>query len=166
LLQVAYTMKLKHLPVVDLFAIAAGFVLRVVAGSMAVSVELSFWMFITTLCLALHLASAKRLQEFRTTGPLARTVLRPYTATILEYYVDVSAICAVVFYGLFVATVRHALVVTTVFVMFGVFRYRYSMEKDWTAESPVDILLGDRILLLCVLCWAASCFYALIVASV
>jgi 4-hydroxybenzoate polyprenyltransferase len=165
-LQISYTLWLKHVPVVDIFALASGFVLRVLAGSMAVGVQLSSWMFITTLCLAVHLAAAKRLHEMKVGGPDTRPVLRAYTMPVLEYYVGLSAICAVVFYGLFVATVRHALVPTTVFVMFGIFRYRYSIEKGETAEFPVDVLLGDRVLLACVATWAISCFLALWIVPV
>ena len=68
ILNVAYTFVLKHQPVVDIFTIAIGFVLRVYAGAMALDVPMSSWMFITTLCLALYLAAVKRRQELSQSG--------------------------------------------------------------------------------------------------
>jgi 4-hydroxybenzoate polyprenyltransferase len=75
-LNVAYTYVLKHQPVLDLFSIAVGFVLRVYAGAQALSVPLSSWMAITTLCLALYLAAIKRRQELGSHGVESREVLR------------------------------------------------------------------------------------------
>ncbi len=69
LLNIAYTLRLKHLPVVDIFCIAAGFVLRVFAGGLALGVPISSWTFVTTLCLALYLASVKRHQELLRVDP-------------------------------------------------------------------------------------------------
>ena len=68
LLNIAYTFVLKHQPVVDIFTIAIGFVLRVYAGAMALAVPVSAWMFVTTLCLALYLAAVKRRQELSQSG--------------------------------------------------------------------------------------------------
>ena len=102
----AYSVRLKHVPVVDLFILASGFVLRVYAGAVAIRVNLSFWMFITTLCLALYLACGKRRQELVKSGTKSRAVLREYTAPLLDSYSSISEISAIVFYGLFVSTTR------------------------------------------------------------
>ena len=76
LLNLAYTFVLKHQPVIDIFTIALGFVLRVYAGAMALSVPVSSWMFVTTLCLALYLAAVKRGQELASNGSESREVLQ------------------------------------------------------------------------------------------
>ena len=82
-LNVAYTYVLKHQPVLDLFSIAVGFVLRVYAGALALSVPLSSWMAITTLCLALYLAAIKRRQELANSGIESREVLRMYSVELI-----------------------------------------------------------------------------------
>ena len=104
LLNFAYSVRLKHVPVLDLFVLSSGFVIRVYAGSTAIHVHLSFWMFITTLCLALYLTAGKRRQELANLGVASRSVLTQYTVALLDYYALMSAISAILFYGLFVAT--------------------------------------------------------------
>jgi decaprenyl-phosphate phosphoribosyltransferase len=156
-LNVAYTIKLKHIPVVDIFALAGGFVLRVFCGAVAIGVPLSLWMLITTLCLALYLAAVKRRDELVATGGSARSVLRLYTVRLLDRYAEMSALSAVVFYGLFVITVRPGLAVTVPLVLFGLFRYWYIAESGNASESPTDAVWADKPLIATVLGWGALC---------
>ncbi|HYJ78937.1 MAG TPA: UbiA family prenyltransferase, partial [Longimicrobiaceae bacterium] len=100
-LNAAYTLRLKHVAVVDLFCIAGGFVLRTYAGARAVDVPLSSWMLITTLALALYLAAVKRRQELATAGPEARRVLGQYTLPLLDGYAQTAASASIVFYSLY-----------------------------------------------------------------
>ncbi len=153
LLNLAYTTRLKRMPVVDLFTIAAGFVARVYAGSEAIDIRLSMWMFMTTLCLALYLAAIKRREELRSWGEAARPVLRTYTVPMLDKFALMAAISAFVFYGLFVALVRPELALSVPFVLFGFFRYWYVVESGHAGESPTDLLLTDRPLQLTLLLW-------------
>lgn len=157
LLNAAYTVKLKHIPVVDIFALAAGFVLRVFCGAVAIGVPLSLWMLITTLCLALYLAAVKRRDELVATGGSARSVLRLYTVRLLDRYAEMSALSAVVFYGLFVITVRPGLAITVPLVLFGLFRYWYIAESGSASESPTDAVWADGPLIATVLGWGALC---------
>lgn len=90
-MNLAYTFVLKHQPVVDIFTIAIGFVLRVYAGAMALEVPVSSWMFITTLCLALHSAAVKRRQEFSQSGTEGRQVLEKQTVVLVDRYAEMSA---------------------------------------------------------------------------
>jgi decaprenyl-phosphate phosphoribosyltransferase len=83
-LNLAYSYYLKHQPVLDIFSIASGFVLRVYAGAEGIGVPLSSWMAITTLCLALYLAAIKRRQELATAGPNARKVLLKYSIALVD----------------------------------------------------------------------------------
>lgn len=161
LLNIFYSLRLKHMPVVDLFTIAVGFVLRVYAGAVALSVSLSFWMFITTFCLALYLASIKRRQELLSNGSSARDVLYKYTVPLLDFYSQTAAVGAIVFYGLFVATVRPSLVVTTPFVLLGLFRYQYIAVIMGAGESLADTLRKDAILALTVVAWLVLCMYVI-----
>jgi 4-hydroxybenzoate polyprenyltransferase len=160
-LNIAYTFVLKHQPVLDIFTIAIGFVLRVYAGAMALAVPVSGWMFVTTLCLALYLAAVKRRQELSQSGDQARKVLGSYSVALVDRYAEMSATGALVFYSMFVMSARPELVVTVPLVLFGLFRYWYVVETMDGGESPTDALFSDWQLLLTVVLWVAACGWAL-----
>lgn len=161
LLNLAYTFILKHQPVVDIFTIAVGFVLRVYAGAMALSVPVSAWMFVTTLCLALYLAAVKRRQELNSVGDSSREVLRHYSPELIDRYAEMAATGALLFYSLFVMNARPELVMTIPLVLFGLFRYWFIVEAYSEGESPTDALLSDWQLQLTVIGWGITCAYAL-----
>ncbi|AVR70608.1 decaprenyl-phosphate phosphoribosyltransferase [Pseudomonas aeruginosa] len=161
LLNLAYTFFLKHQPVLDIFTIALGFVLRVYAGAVALAVPVSSWMFVTTLCLALYLAAVKRRQELARNGSQSREVLQHYSLALVDRYAEMSATGALLFYSLFVITSREELVVTIPLVLFGLFRYWYVVEAKEGGESPTDALLSDWQLLATVVLWGLACAYAL-----
>jgi decaprenyl-phosphate phosphoribosyltransferase len=160
-LNLAYTFYLKHQPVLDIFTIAIGFVLRVYAGAVAISVPLSGWMFVTTLCLALYLAAVKRRQELSQAGSQGRKVLEAYSVTLIDRYAEMSAMGALVFYSMFVMSAKPQLVVTVPLVIFGLFRYWYVVDAREGGESPTDALLSDAQLLLTVIAWVVACTWAL-----
>lgn len=153
LLNLAYTFVLKHQPVIDIFTIAIGFVLRVYAGAMALSVPVSSWMFVTTLCLALYLAAVKRGQELASSGSDSREVLQHYTPALIDRYAEMAATGALLFYSLFVMTARPEMVMTIPLVLYGLYRYWFIVESKDCGESPTDALLGDWQLLLTVAIW-------------
>jgi decaprenyl-phosphate phosphoribosyltransferase len=161
LLNVAYTFFLKQQPVLDIFTIAIGFVLRVYAGAVALSVPVSSWMFITTLCLALYLAAVKRRQELSQSGTDARQVLQKYSVSLVDRYAEMSATGALLFYSMFVMSARPELVITVPLVLFGLYRYWYVVEALDGGESPTDALFSDVQLLLAVLLWVAACVWAI-----
>ncbi|MGE4687639.1 decaprenyl-phosphate phosphoribosyltransferase [Yersinia enterocolitica] len=157
----AYTFVLKHEPVVDIFTIAIGFVLRVYAGAKALDVPVSSWMFITTLCLALYLASMKRRQELAQSGSKGRKVLSKYSVKLVDRYAEMSATGALVFYSMYVMSASPRLVITIPLVLFGLFRYWYVVEELDGGESPTDALLADWQLIFTVSLWVAVCTWAL-----
>ena len=160
-LNLAYTFVLKHQPVVDIFTIAIGFVLRVYAGAVALSVPVSSWMLITTLCLALYLAAVKRRQELSQSGSEGRKVLEKYSVALVDRYAEMSATGALLFYSMFVMSAKPALVITVPLVLFGLFRYWFVVEALDGGESPTDALLADWQLLLTVVLWVLTCVWAL-----
>ena len=160
-LNLAYTFALKHQPVVDIFTIAIGFVLRIYAGAMALDVPVSSWMFITTLCLALYLAAVKRRQELSQSGTEGRKVLEKYSVSLMDRYAEMSATGALLFYSMFVMSAKPKLVITVPLVLFGLFRYWYVVEALDSGESPTDALLADWQLLLTVILWVVACGWAL-----
>ena len=161
ILNIAYTIVLKHQPVIDIFTIAAGFVLRVYAGATALSVPVSSWMFVTTLCLALYLAAIKRRQELIQRGKVGRKVLEQYSVTLVDRYAEISATGALLFYSLFVITTRPEMVITIPLVLYGLFRYWFVVESLDGGESPTDEFLTDWQLLLTVIIWIGACIWIL-----
>lgn len=161
LLNVLYSSWLKRVPVVDIFCVAAGFVLRVYAGAVAISVPLSSWMLVTTLSIALYLAAIKRRDELEVQGNGARIVLDQYTVPLLDRFALMSSVCAMVFYSLFVVTTRPVLAFTIPLVLFGIFRYWFLVDRHGRGESPTDALWSDRPLAITVLMWGILCAYLL-----
>jgi decaprenyl-phosphate phosphoribosyltransferase len=160
-LNLAYSYFLKHQPVVDIFSVASGFVLRVWAGAEAIDVPLSSWMAVTTLCLALYLASIKRKQELVSAGTEGRRVLQDYSVALVDRYAEMSAVGALIFYSLFVMSTNPRMVVTIPLVIFGLFRYWFVVETQEGGETPTDVLLTDKPLIACIVVWAGFCVYAL-----
>lgn len=156
-LNLAYTFALKKMPVVDIFTIAIGFVLRVYAGAMALELPVSSWMFITTLCLALYLAAIKRRQELTQRGADSRKVLKEYSVSLVDRYAEIAAAGALMFYSMYVMSTMPELVITIPLVLFGLFRYWFVVEALDGGESPTDALLADWQLSLTVVLWIAAC---------
>jgi 4-hydroxybenzoate polyprenyltransferase len=161
-LNVAYTYWLKHQPVLDLFSIASGFVLRAYAGALALDVPLSSWMAITTLCLALYLAAIKRRQEMQSNGAESREVLRIYSVALIDRYAEMSATGALIFYSLFVISANAKLAATIPLVIFGLYRYWYVVERLGGGESPTDAVLSDLPLAIAIVIWIVVCVVALL----
>lgn len=161
-LTLAYTLFLKHQPVIDIFTIAIGFVLRVYAGATALDVPVSGWMFVTTLSLALYLAAVKRRQELMQGGGSdGRRVLASYSVALVNRYAEMSSTGALLFYSLFVMSTKPQLLVTIPLVLFGVFRYWYVVEELDGGESPTDAVLSDWQMLATGLLWVAVCAWTL-----
>lgn len=160
-LNLAYTFMFKTQPVIDIFIIALGFVLRIYAGAVALDVPVSAWMFITTLCLALYLAAIKRRQELRQNSANSRPVLKHYSIALVDRYAEMSAMGALVFYSMFVMSSNQELVLTIPIVLFGLFRYWYVVEQLEGGESPTDVLLEDWPLLATVALWILTCTWFL-----
>lgn len=160
-LNLAYSFGLKHQPIIDIFCIALGFVLRVYAGAMAITVPVSSWMFVTTLCLALYLAAIKRRQELLHSGSEGRKVLAHYSVSLVDRYAQMAAIGALLFYSLFVMTAQPKMVITIPFVLYGLFRYWFIVETLEGGESPTDALFSDWQLLCTAIIWIVVCAWSL-----
>jgi decaprenyl-phosphate phosphoribosyltransferase len=160
-LNLLYTFFLKNIPVIDIFAIAIGFVLRVYAGAVALAVPLSSWMAVTTLCLALYLAAVKRRQELDKNGTQGREVLNKYSVVLIDRYAHMAATGALFFYSLYVMSAKPEMVVTIPLVLFGLFRYWYVVDELNGGESPTDALLADWQLLTTVVLWVGVCAWVL-----
>ncbi len=163
-LMVAYNLRLKQLVIIDVMVIAAGFALRAYAGAAAVGVACSTWLLLASFLLALFLALAKRLSEVRQLAqPDAhRPVLAQYTPVLLDRFIAVTTASVIVVYALYTVadeTRVHfgtdGLKYTLLFVIFGIFRYLYLLERG-QAGAPEQAVLTDRPLQGALLLWGLS----------
>jgi 4-hydroxybenzoate polyprenyltransferase len=164
-LGLAYSLVLKHAVILDVLAVAIGFVLRAVAGAFAIGVHFSPWLVVCTLLLALFLALAKRRHELVTLDHAAshRLSLADYSAALLDQMIAVvtaSCLTAYAFYTLAPETLEkyrtERLALTIPFVIYGIFRYLYLVHRRELGGSPTDVLLTDRPLLVAVALWALA----------
>ena len=165
-LQVAYTFWLKEVVILDVMSIAAGFVIRAVAGGVLIVVPVSPWLIICTFLLALFLGFSKRrheliLLEARATNH--RASLKEYSPYFLDQMIAVVTASTVVAYAIYTASpeVRDKLgtdklYLTIPFVLFGIFRYLYLVHQREEGGNPTQLLLRDQPLLIDVLLWITT----------
>jgi 4-hydroxybenzoate polyprenyltransferase len=165
-LQGAYSFGLKRQVILDVLAIALGFVVRASAGGAAIDVEVSQWLLMCTILLALFLALAKRRHEITLLGDAAlthRAILGEYTPYLVDQMISVvtaSTLMAYAFYTVSPETAERFgtpwLGLTIPFPLYGIFRYLYLVHRRSQGGSPTELLLADRPLLLCVALWALA----------
>ncbi len=172
-LMLLYSRFLKHIPILDVLLIAAGFVLRVHAGITLIVVErFSPWLYVIMTLLALYLGFGKRRAELALLANDAsfhRKVLDGYTIPLLDQYISILSATTIVAYSLYTffrpeAPGNHTLMLTIPFVIYGIFRYLYLVQVEHAGGAPEDILLSDRPLQIAILLWGlavVSIFYLL-----
>jgi 4-hydroxybenzoate polyprenyltransferase len=161
-----YSAALKHFVIVDVLVISGGFVLRAVAGAVAVNVPISHWLLVCTTLLALFLALSKRRHELTLLGDGAvghRRILEEYSPYLLDQMIAVVTASTLVAYTLYTTDAETAarlgttrLGLTIPFVLYGIFRYLYLVHQKRGGGSPSTLLVTDRPLLACVALWAVS----------
>lgn len=155
LLQIAYTLLLKQIPLLDVLLIATGFVLRTLAGAAVLSVPISPWLLICTLLLASFLALCKRRHEKITLpSPATRAALSGYSPLLLDQLIAMTGTATLLSYSIYTLwpeTIEkfgtHWLCVTVPFVLFGLFRYLYLVYLQGKGDQPERLLLTDPPLL-------------------
>jgi 4-hydroxybenzoate polyprenyltransferase len=165
-LQLVYTRVLKHIVILDVMAIAMGFVLRAVAGGLVIGVPISDWLLVCTILLALFLGLSKRRHELTLLemgAPDHRRILEEYDPYLLDQMIAVVAAATLVAYTIYClspeTTARfgtHWLVLTVPFPIYGIFRYLYIVHRREGGGSPSAVLLNDRPLLACVALWGLT----------
>ncbi len=165
LLLFSYSYLLKHVVIVDVLVIAIGFVLRAAAGGVAIGVEVSPWLLICTILLALFLALSKRRHEIvllEENAAQHRPILEEYSTYLLDQMIAVvtsSTLMAYVLYTLSPRTlhdVSDKLYLTIPFVLYGIFRYLWLVHHKEGGGSPEITLLSDKPLMADVILWAIS----------
>ena len=165
-LNVLYGTWLKNVVIVDVFAIAAFFIMRLLAGAVAVNVRPSIWLLLCGGLLALFLGFAKRRHELVLLGggsPTHRAVLAKYSTAFLDQLSVVLLAVTIVSYIMYTVESETSLIAgsdalsySTVFVLYGVLRYLYLVHRN-EGGNPTEMLLTDRSLLLAVILWGAYC---------
>ncbi len=170
LVQIAYTFKLKHVVLIDVLTIAAGFVLRIGAGVAVIEVErFSPWLYVFGGFLALFMALGKRRAELVLLGGDAanhRAILDDYNLELIDRLQGIVTTSAVVAYSLYTFLAEglpenHAMMLTIPFVLYGIFRYLYLIHIRGEGGAPEDILLRDRPMQITLLLYGVMVFAAL-----
>jgi 4-hydroxybenzoate polyprenyltransferase len=174
ILLVAYTAWLKHIVIVDVLVVALGFVLRAVAGAVAIGVEISGWLLICTVLLALFLALGKRRHEylvFEADPGRHRPILAEYNPGLLDQMIAVVTASTVTAYSLYTMSPETVakfhtrwLPATLPFVLYGIFRYLYLLYRRRLGGNPSELFLSDRALLLNTVLWMAAVLLIVYVA--
>jgi len=165
----AYSAWLKHVAILDVIVLAAGYVLRVGAGAAAAPVVPSEWLLLCSLFLALFLGFGKRYNELVLLGDNAQThrpVLGEYTAASLHQFLSASMLGTLFSYCLYTffsaqGQAHHALILTIPFAVYGVFRYTLLMETRREGGQPEEVLLRDRPTQLAALLWIGVALVAI-----
>lgn len=169
ILNLAYSWRLKHVVILDVFVISAGFMLRILTGTLGLAIEPSPWLLLCGLMLTLFLGFAKRRAELlllesagKTGHNSTRQVLNNYSPALLEQLIAVSAACAILSYGLYTVSPQaiavHGssnLIYTLPFVIYGIFRYLYLLHLRTQGNDTARDLLTDPHMLLTVAAWLA-----------
>jgi len=166
LLNFAYTIKLKQIVIIDVFLVASGYVLRILAGTLGVGILPSHWFLLCTLSISLFLGLGKRRNELEILNENAiqyRTVLRKYSVKYLDQMMMITATSTLVFYSLYTIapeTIKQHhtenMIYTVPFVIFGIFRYMYLIYIKGGGGDPTLEILTDKILQANIFIWICS----------
>ena len=164
LANVAYSLALKHIVLVDVFVISGGMVLRAVAGAAIMQVPISPWLYLCTALAALLLALIKRRSQLVSAGEDAasqRPSLSRYTVESLDRLIVITATASLIGYSLYTFTApnlpaNNGMMLTIPFVAFGLFRYIMLSGNADAGENPEDLLMGDKPLIATALLWLGS----------
>ena len=163
-----YTYRLKRVVLLDIFVIAAGFMLRVVGGAFAIKVNVSSWLVLCSLFISLFLGFGKRRAEILRIedegSPSQRAVLSAYSVTFLDQMITITGAGAVISYALYTVAPRtvemfgtEKLIYTTIFVCYGIFRYILLTHRSTQTENPTNLVTSDRVIIVTCLLWIVSC---------
>ncbi len=164
-MNLAYSFGLKHVALVDVLIIAAGFVLRVAGGVMLIQVErFSPWLYVVTTLLALYLGFGKRRAELSLLARDAnshRKALDGYTIPLLDQLITIVSSTTIVAYSLYTFSApnlpeNHTMMLTIPFTLYGIFRYMYLIQVKNYGGAPEDMLFKDRPLQIAISLWGIS----------
>ena len=175
-MNIAYSLRLKHIVLLDVFVISMGFMLRLLAGTWGIGIAPSEWLLLCGMMLTLFLGFCKRTSELLqsamaddTFAEKSRRVLTEYNTAMLEQFTSITAACAIISFGLYTVsdqTIRTQgtsnLIYTLPLVIYGIFRYLFLLHRHGKGTDTAKDLFTDRHLLLTGSCWVAMTLVILI----
>ena len=174
LLMLAYSLWFKHVPLIDVMIIAAGFVLRVAAGLVIIETKLfSPWLFVATVFLALFIGLGKRRAEIElleTDAPSHRRVLDGYSLELLDQLLTIVLSATLMTYCLYTFSAadlpgNYVMMLTIPFVIYGLFRYLYLVRIEHSGGAPEDIVVTDRPMQATIALWGLTVLIILYLPS-
>lgn len=159
-----YSLAWKHVALIDVFTVATGFLLRVVAGALVIGVPVSPWLYVCTTLGALFIGFSKRRQEIlllESGAARHRLVLKDYSIELLDQILTITLSTSIVAYSIYTFTAEnlprnHAMMLTIPILLYGAFRYLYLIHLKSEGGSPEELLYHDRPLLTAVVLWIAT----------
>jgi 4-hydroxybenzoate polyprenyltransferase len=172
-INVSYSLGVKRVVLLDVLAVASGYVIRAVAGAVAIDVTPSPWLYVTTGAGALFIVLGRRYAEVRLAGDAAseqRSVLGRYAGPFIGQLLTMSATAAWLSYTLYTIEAEnlpenHTMLLTVPLVTLGLFRYLYLLNTSKEAEAPEQLIIGDVPLTLSILCWVVVVLLVLLLAG-
>lgn len=167
IVNLAYSTRLKHIPLVDVLILASGFVLRVGAGVSVIQVErFSPWLYVVTTLVALYIGFGKRRAELILLDSSAnahRRVLDGYTLPLLDQLITIVSTCTILSYSLYTFSApnlpeNHTMMLTIPFVLYGIFRYLYLLQVEHKGGAPEELVMTDRPLQITAALYGLSVF--------
>jgi len=176
LLNIGYSWRWKHVAVLDVFIISTGFMLRILVGTVGLSIAPSSWLLLCGLMLTLFLGFAKRRAELLALEQagvhdraLTRRVLDDYSPMMIEQFMGITAACTILTYSLYTVSTEtvalhgtSALIYTVPFVVYGIFRYIFLLHLKGKGNDTARDLYSDRHLLLTITAWVSVTLFVLI----
>ena len=170
LLNILYTFIFKHIVLLDIFSLAAGFMLRVMAGAVVISVQVSSWLILTTMFISLFLGVMKRRSELVLINDEqskdTRKVLASYSLNFTDQMSTIAAAGVIICYALYTVSERtiklfntEYMIYTTPFVVFGIFRYMFLVYMNKKGENTVEIMLTDIPMIINVVLYVAAIIF-------
>lgn len=173
-MNILYSWRLKHVVILDVFIISAGFMLRILAGTVGLGIAPSVWLLLCGLMVTLFLGFSKRrsellmLESSGDSSNLTRKVLDDYSPAMLEQFISVTAACTILSFGLYTMSPQtialhgtENLIYTLPFVIYGIFRYLFLLHHKAKGNDTAKDLLTDWHLLVTVLAWVATTLWVL-----
>lgn len=165
-----YSLRLKHVPIIDVMFVASGFVLRVGAGVSLITVErFSPWLYVCTTLLALFIGFGKRRAELSLLAEKANThrkVLDGYTIPFLDQLIVIVSASTIMAYSLYTFSAEnlpgnHLMMLTIPFVVYGIFRYLYLVQVENAGGAPDEVVISDLPFIVTILCWGLLAVFIL-----
>jgi len=162
---VTYSLVLKRYPIIDVFQIGFGFMLRIFAGTAGIGIYLSEWMILTGFMISLLIGFSKRFAElsYSPDSQNQRDVLHGYSLEILKAFMIIMAAATIITYSLYTLSPRSIelhgttnLIYTTPFVVFGIFRFLYLVLFHKSGDDPSSQIFKDRQLVITVILWVLT----------